>query len=59
MDDIDRFIRALVRDITATDGTNDIVAVHSEPERRLLALLLAYQLGEELAEKVVGDSNNA
>ena len=63
IDDIDTFIRALVRDITAVDTDTktltSMVAVHTEPDRRLLALLIAYQLGEDLANKVLGDENNA
>ena len=58
MNDIDKYIYATVRDLIASDGKQDIVAVNCEPERRLLALLVAYQLGEELTNKVLGDENH-
>ena len=63
MDEIDTLIRCLAKDIVGHKATEDgmmeeCLALYCEPERRLLALLLAYQLGDELANKVCGDPNN-
>lgn len=59
MDDIDILIRAFARDLVGTDQGKPCLAINCEPDRRLLALLIAYQLGEELSNKVLGDENNA
>ena len=59
--DVERMIEALARDLL-TDPLEDgkyHLAINCEPDRRLLALLVAYSLGEELADKVLGDENNA
>jgi len=55
MSDIDKVIYALCHDILAV---GDKLAINCEPERRLLALLIAYSLGEDVASKVVGDTGN-
>jgi len=58
-DDIDTLIYAIVRDITGTgENSKPCLAIHCQSDRRLLALLIAYQLGEELAEEVLGDSDS-
>ena len=58
MDDIDKLIRIIANDIQAVDEQGKpALAVNCEPERNLLALLIAYQLGEQLAENVLGDRN--
>lgn len=60
MDDIDKLIRCLSSDIIGLDEKNrPALALHASPERRLLALLIAYQLGDELTNKVCGDENDA
>jgi len=62
VDEIDTLIRCLAKDIIGHKEANGVMeeclAVYCEPERRLLALLVAYQLGDELANKVCGDPNN-
>lgn len=62
MNEIDTLIKCIAKDIIGhregRDGMEECIAINCEPERKLLALLVAYQLGEELADKVCGDANN-
>ena len=59
MKEIKDLISAIANDITAGTQDKPEMAVNCEPDRRLLALLLAYELGDELANKALGDENNA